>query len=360
MGRTRRAVAEYAREAGFGRIILVHRPFRDSWLTGLLVGVTVIVVVVAGIAVFALTLEESPLWRWPVLGVLAFAWVTFAVCIWGPTPDAERRRLFVVTEHGLLVLSPGEDDPVVVAEYWDDLKISWTGRVHELTWQEGTRERTLTIPAMPGRDELITAVRLSGRVRRWPPRRLFITGVAAVTSALVVWFAAVPLVIDMVLGERPDDITDFAEMCKGDGGFGRAALYQGDGPHPIAVYGDISYPDYSEGNVKDDKNRPLPDTVQLVGCVQKIGRASSASLTSCPYEGGYTQTIYQGRYRVDVYEARTRRHVSTLLIDGDGVTDCSHWLYVRRDAPHNQTYDTAPDEAGYARLLHRLINDPAR
>ncbi|GAB3433875.1 hypothetical protein [Actinophytocola sediminis] len=358
MSRTRRAVAGYALEAGFGRVVRVHRHMRDSGLLGVLVSVTVLAIFAAAIAVFAFVLNESPLWRLPVLGLAGLVGVTAATWFWGPTPDPDRRRWFVIAEHGLLVWSPGSDTPSAAVR-WDDLRVDWSERVPQLTWEDGGQRHTLGLTGVSGRGDLIQAVARSGRVGRWTPGRLARTATAAIATAAVVWFAAVPVVLDLVLGERPDDITNFGQVCAGERDFGRAAAYEGRGPHPIAVYSDHSYPEYSDGAVTDAKGWPLADTVQLVGCVRQIGKATPDSLVSCPYEGGYTMTVYQGRYQVEIYEARTGRPVSSFTIDGSTDTDCAAMIYVLPDDHSEQSYDTSPDEASYAKRLASLVNDEA-
>lgn len=359
MSRTRRAAAEYARKTGFGPVVRVHRYTRDSGLLGVVVSITGIAILAAAMAVFAFVLNDSPLWRLPVLGVAGLVGLTVVTCFWGPAKNPDERRWLVITERGLLVWPPGSDTPSEAVR-WDSMRVEQTGPVHELSWQDGGQRHTLRINGVWGRRDLIQAVELSGRVGRWTRRRLVRRTTAALAAALVVWFAAVPVALDLVLGERPDDITDFAQVCAGKGGFGRAAPYEGRGPHPIAVYRDTSsYPEYSDGAVTDAKGWPPADAVQLVGCVRQTGRATPTSLVSCPYEHGYTMTVYQGRYQVEIYEARTARRVSSATVDGSAGTECSDAIYVRPDDETEQTYDTTPDKADYAKRLASLVDGAA-
>lgn len=349
---TRRAAAEYARGAGYGRVVRIHRRLRSSALLTTLIIVTYLGVFAAALAVFAFVLNDSPWWRLPVVVITVLAWATVAAALWGPDRDAEGRSRLVVTEGGLLVWAPGADTPSVTVP-WHRLRVG----AHQLTWEEGGQQHTLDLTGVVGKRDLISAVRQSGRAVRWPLGRLATTAVATVATALVAWFAVLPVALNVVLGERPDHISDFAAMCEGDGGFGRAAPYGDAGPHPIAVYKPgSSYPEYDYSPATGSEKAPPADTVQLVGCVREAGRADASPLMSCPYTGGYHRTIYQGRYRIDVYEAGTGRQVSTVDIDGSRNVDCARWLYVDDNDPLERNDNTEPDAAAYATVLSPLVN----
>jgi hypothetical protein len=309
--------------------------------------------------VYGLVLEEDPLWRVPILVVIALVGLTVATRFWGPTAEPDRRRWYVIAENGLLVWYPGAANPAA-AERWATLRVDWTGTVYQLTWRDDEDKRhRLALKGVSGLDDLRHAVNRSGRVPRWTRRRRVGTVAAAVAAAFLVW-SAVPVALDVVLGERPDKLGDLAKLCDGDGdgddGLGRAAPYQGRGLHPIVVYGEDTY---SWGNVKDDNGTLRADTVQLVGCVSQIGTVSPDPLVDCPYEGGHTVTIYQGRYQVEIREARTARLVSTFPMEGSTDVDCQEYIYVRRGERSHGSYDTDPDDQDYLQRLLPLIDGPA-
>jgi hypothetical protein len=367
--RPRVSEAEHARRVGFGRIVRVHRRHRDSVVGSILIALTAVGLIVAGLFVFGLTLTGSPLWRLPVLGWTALAGLTAAWWRWGPVRDPARRRRFVVTEGGLLVWAPGYDaEPTAIP--WAELHVERrlvppAMVVPWLVWRDGDAERGFDVSGVVGQRDLIRAVELGGPVPAWPPRRLVGTAVVGLATALVLWFAAVPVALDLVLGERPDHITDLSRICAGGRAFGRADAYQGPGPHPVAVYGDSgTYPDYLAGVDRVGHRWPAADEVRkvrLVGCRRLVGRAKPDVLRSCDYQGGYQTLTYQGRYRIDVYAARTGRHVATVQVDGKPKVDggCVDRILVRPDSDRERVFETDPDDAAYAAVLATLVNKDA-
>ena len=361
--RPRHVLAEHARLAGLGRIARVHRQRREVSVAPALLAVAAVPAV---IAVFALVLSDSPHWRLPVLGYAALLWLNAAWLRWGPIKGPDGRRWFAVAEGGVLVWSPASA-AAPSAIPWDEVRVRRRPApptTHQLVWQEDDREHVVDVPmasAVSRRTDLLSALRRRGPVPPWTLARLAGTAVIGVATVLVGWFAAVPVALDVVLGERPDHITDFSRMCEGGGAFGRAAPYHGAGPHPVAVYNEYGgYPDYHDSPVEDAMGWPPAGSVQLVGCSRLVGRAAETGIATCPYEGGYTVTDYQGRYQVDVYEARTGRAVESFTVDGRVGGDCLEHIYVRPGSPRDRSYETVPSDASYAAALAPLVNGEAR
>ena len=368
MGRNanRRRAAEYAARASFGRVVRVHEEQSDSTIFGVLVGITCIAFVVAGLAVFGLALSGLPAWRLVVLGWVALLLLTLAVWRWGPVEHPDGRRWFGVTEGGLLVWSPElETEPQAIP--WSALRatrriVGPSGAVIRLVWQDDGVEHTFDLPNVFGRKVLLRTVEHRGPVPPRSPLRVAGNAVVGLATALVLWFVAVPVALDIVFGEKPDNVTDLFRMCEGGEAFGRAAPYRGSGPHPLAVYNDgTGYPDYLPGLEWVDSPWPPPDEVQkvqLVGCGQLVGRASPTPLGNCNYEGGYNTTTYQGRYRIDVYEARTGRRITSVTVDGRAESSggCMPRIVVPSDRPQQTVVETLPDDAAYEAQLYALVN----
>jgi hypothetical protein len=186
---------------------------------------------------------------------------------------------------------------------------------------------------------------------------------------VMAWFIVVPLAADVVLGVQPTKITDFVRICTGGGGYGRAAAYQGTGPHSTVIYetiegttdGYTDYPDYSETGSKNFNDYPRPQAVQLVACSRVIGHASQTPLYQCQYQGGYTEVTFQGRWQVDVYTAQTGRKVASYVVDGstaesDSTSPCMNFAYARADAPNELDLDTSPEGRGYEAAFAPLVN----
>jgi hypothetical protein len=343
MDRTRQAMAEHAREAGFGRVVRVHRPLSSSWLYVVFVLAVVFGVPVAGVA---LLMIDPWLWRWPVLCLAVLVALMIAVRRWGPSGPREEQRWFVVAEHGLVVLTW---DSVEVALPWDSVSVERDMGMRRIVWSD---QEAPPSNHVVGRRDLLAAVERGGRLASWTPRRFARTATLGVAAALVAVFVVVPVALDVVLGPRPHELADLAEVCAGDG-IGRAAAYEGEAPHPIAVFGDHPTPEYSAG--------APADTVQLVGCQRSTSGSAPDATATCSYEGGHTLTIFQGTYEITVREARTARVVAVVGIDGERTTDCLEVLHVRTDdLSSDQELLTVPEYAAYERTLSDVTDGPAR
>ncbi|MEU0467137.1 hypothetical protein ABZ215_24310 [Amycolatopsis sp. NPDC006131] len=337
-----RALAARAEAAGLGRLVRVHRPFREPVAGAMLAGIGV---VPAGIAAFYLVLNDSPAWRWVVLGYAALLWATAAWSWWGPVPGG--RCWFASAERGLLIWPQGEE-PIAVR--WERLAADGT----ELVWDTGSR-RVGTVWA---RTELLRTARTG---RPYPPARtprLAIAALSVALSAVVVWFTAVSLALELAFGEQPREITDLARLCTGGAPFGQAPAYTGPGPHAVAVYEGSGFPEYLQGFAETDQNWPPADEVQLVGCSRLIGQAQPAAIRTCEYEDGSSLVTYQGRWAVTVFEARTGRRVAEFTVDGaPSRSDCQPTILVPSGSRGNDDTDySAPEDAAFAAHLTPLVH----
>jgi hypothetical protein len=350
------AVDELADDLGFGRVVRLHRQRRELLLGLVTLGLALLPA--GGAAAVLIAEEHSSLWRLPVLGYALLLWATAAWLWWAPVPDQEPRTWFAVTEGGLIVWS-ADPDRRPRAIPWGGLRLEPRSVDEEwLTWlDEKGRKRGRTIPPVSGRRDLYRAVRRGGPVAPLSTHRVAAVTSFGLASVLALWFAVLPLTAGVLLGHRPEHITELRALCDGGGGFGRAAAYEGAGPHPIAVYGDIDFPDYTAGQDAGPDGWPAPDAVQLVGCAYLTDRTP---ITSCPYEGGYTVALSQGHYRVEVLEARTGRLVATVSIAGDADLTCSEYILVHPDTPKDDTDETRPLDADYAEHLSALVDGDAR
>ncbi|MGI5212553.1 hypothetical protein [Plantactinospora sp. CA-290183] len=359
---SRSGIAVYAERIGFGRIARVHWQRRESALANALAGLSAVGLVLAALIVFGLLISGAPQWRLPVLAWTALAGATYACWRWGPVDDPDRRLRLVVTERGLLVWQPESAEPPTAVP-WPEARVAsravLPGKTADwLVWSDGTETHELALAAVVGRGDLVRAVGQGAPVPGWPIGRLAATGGVGLALAVVLGLAAGPVALDIVLGERPHDITALSRMCEGGDAFGRAVPYRGPGPHPVAVYtGESDYPRHLAG-LDDADGWPPPDDVQLVGCLHLIGRVSPEMLESCDYEGGYTLVMFQGRYRIDVHEVRTGRRVASVPVDGTSGGSCAEFTYAKRDATYDER-DTAPDDAAYAAKLSALVDGEA-
>lgn len=160
-------------------------------------------------------------------------------------------------------------------------------------------------------------------------------------------------------GERATYLSDFARLCSGGGGYGAAAAYGGQGPHPLVVNqdssgnpGEYSGPDYTMGGASESS----PNAVQLVACSHLIGHASPKALLTCPYSDGYTQTTYQGRWRVDVYRARTGTKVASRILSGGQTPGICEKLVTIAPGERQRVEATNPDDNTYREALSSLVN----
>lgn len=354
MGKTRRAIAEHADRLEFGRVVRVHRERQDVLVAAPLL---LFVMVMAGVAALVLSYADEPwLWRLPVLGFAVILWATAAWVWWWPVGGGPRgRHWYVTTERGLIVWQLGAQKPPAIP--WSELHVEPASITSTwLTWQEDGRKRVLTVPTVTGRDELLRAAVRGAPSSPRSARRLAPLGAFWLATALVLGFAAAPMVVDVVGdvldGDRPDELSDLAAVCDGET-YADSAPYDGPGPHPVMVFSEAGYEDYFSG-LPSGRG---PDAVQLVACGRQVGRTP---ITSCDYQGGYTVELQQGHFRVEIYEVRTGRPVRTLTVDGDANTTCDEWIFVREDDPRRTTNDVWPDESAYATALSPLVYEEAR
>jgi hypothetical protein len=139
-------------------------------------------------------------------------------------------------------------------------------------------------------------------------------------------------------GRLPDDVYDLDEACDGKA-YRSAARYEGDGPHPVAVFMPNPLAPSSEQLIKvsplyDAKGiawKPsAPETtsaVQLVAC-GKLLRAGESVKAACFYGPGRPKEEVvdidrnDATYEINVYELRTRRLVHTSVVTGESHMKC--------------------------------------
>jgi len=336
MARIRRRLTDFAQQAGVGPVARVHRQFRSAVAV---VALCAIAAVPAGLGIFGMVLSESPQWREILLAYAGLVGLTVAWSYWGPVNGLPTRCWYAVADGGLVAWEPRQDDAPTVTR-----------------WSEVPVELAHELPTVSGRADLVRAIQTRRPVL--PRRRGLLVGsaVGVLASGLVLWFAAVPLALDVVVGERPGPISDLARMCTGGNSYGRTAAYEGAGSHPVAVYdGYGGYPAHIQGFAPTSETWPSGEEVQLVACLREL--AHGEGLGSCPYEGGYTVSVYQGSYRVDVYEARSGNKVDTFTIDGkNDAGDCSPSIFVgENDSDDERSYTTGPSDADYAAAFEPLV-----
>lgn len=128
----------------------------------------------------------------------------------------------------------------------------------------------------------------------------------------------------------PDETWKLEEACEDPGrAYPDAAPHGGGPPHPIAVFPELDHEyDESQPWLPDD-----PSDVQLVACLERVGRASPSETVvtgagaplECEYGApgiqvpgsGRPVPLVTARYRLTLYELRTGREVATEELDGD-------------------------------------------
>jgi hypothetical protein len=340
METTRRAIAEHADRIGFGRVVRVHRQRRDSDSAVVFLGV---VALVAGAVIVEFVEHDSAMWQLVVLGYVVLAWLTAAWVWWGPVADPMGRLRLVVAEQGLILWHATPS-----AVRWEDLRVEpLTATSDWLTWQDAKgRRRTLAPPTVTGRRDLFQAARRGRPGAPWSARRL--AGIAPfwVVTVVALGIGGVPVALDVVDGDRPERFGDLAKVCDG-APVGRAAAYDGPGPHPVAVFVEGSF-DHLAGS------DTTPDAVPLVACGQRVG---GTFIRTCEYEGGHTVDLHQIRYRAEVREARTARVVDAFTVEGDPGMTCEEYIWVHRgERPTKRADVNEPDEDAYAEKLVDLIS----
>ncbi|WP_430496083.1 hypothetical protein ACQRWP_17305 [Micromonospora trifolii] len=346
--RLRRGVAEHAERAGIGRVVRLHRQHRNG---DSIVGWLILASFPAVIAVGALLLVGSPHWRPVVVGYAALCWGAAAWRHWGPIAGPDGRRWFVVAERGLLIWS-AESNAVVWTIRWGALR----AQSGALAWHEDGQVHELVVPAVSRRKALLRSIDNRTLGPSWSASRLASMASAGLVTVLVAQFAAVPLALDIIRGERPGDFHDLFRICDGGRAFSGAPSYRGPGPHPVAVRLWTSH------DLQVQADRLAPDVVQLIACPNQIGR-SSEPLRSCAWEDGSTEMEYQGHYRVDVHEVSTGRNVTSFEIAGSSdvrpVLACSPYHYDLDDRPDHSEPVTYPTEAALATRLSPLVDGEA-
>jgi hypothetical protein len=195
---------------------------------------------------------------------------------------------------------------------------------------------------------------------------LRLVGTTAVLGLMSWGLMLLPPVNDIVLGDKPRNLWDFARICEDDrtgDPFPRAAAYEPEaGPHPwVAIEnGNSAYA--SKGTETEDPvwpdDEPAPDTVQLVACREPAGSVPGTEV-SCAYSmhglgvGGQSVEFSQGVYTVTVVEARTGDVVRRGTVRGE--TGCAESIVAGEKGPHR----TDPSWEAYADLLAGIHTAPS-
>ncbi|MBE1496251.1 hypothetical protein H4696_003351 [Amycolatopsis lexingtonensis] len=310
-GRRRQAIRDAARAAGLGEVVRIHRSH-----SGVAIGLWVLAgigAVVAVIVTIILRYEQSTIWQWPLLAWSALVGLAVLVTHFGPVHGG--RHWIAVAEGGVVVWQRDS---------------GWTA-----TWAETPQ---LNEDTMCGAGDLATSRLRRAPVGAWTARR--ITSLAALTlfGAAAVWFTAVPVARNYLVGDAPAKTDQLARLCDGGRAFGSTAAYEGAAPHPVVVFaeGTERYSSAPKGD---------PAAVQLVGCVVITGGREAGH---CDYEDGYTTVDYRGQYRVDVVEAHTGRLVGSFPIEaGKARSGCGERLLVpasEADTKRRKDYDLPESE----------------
>lgn len=165
--------------------------------------------------------------------------------------------------------------------------------------------------------------------------------------------------------DKPFVVYRYRAMCEKPQGFEQAAPRAATGPHPVFVYGfwhvreDV--PEMFDPAALDIWDPTDPAKVQLVACVDKVGRGEFVK--SCTYRdngdpfrqapisgGNYRIDLYKATYRVTVYEARTGRLLASSELTGDRfgpkgkprAEPCSLTAYVHQSGPRVEEREADP------------------
>jgi hypothetical protein len=350
---------EAVREARFGPVMRVHRRYPGWEQVQLSLYGLALLFFVAVVPVFALWLNH---WRF-MPGVLFVVGSIAAAVIAAPWYYAVTRgERYAVTELGVLVWSPRAEPPQAI-------RFTHVVRVkkNEVTWNddEGQR-RYLTVRPAIGRYELLAAFAGRAPVPARPASRFGPPLVAALlvlpTVGALLWWGAVPTAVELIRGERPEDVFALDRVCDDGDAFRGSAPYRGQGPHPILVIGEYNH--RVIGVSTTGRNWPDGHVIQLVACGRKIGRIGTYALASCPYTstdggGGYLVNYYQGRFEYDVREARTGRRVGSVTVDGESETNCESRQIFGANSPRTEEIDLPPTSAQLDTAFAALVNGPA-
>lgn len=178
-------------------------------------------------------------------------------------------------------------------------------------------------------------------MRRWMVRSIVLAGAAALAGGAFV------LLRDD--DDKPFEVYHYRAMCTRPHGFEQAAARSGTAPHPVFVYGpwDVreDSPEMFDEAGLDVWDPTEPGKVQLVACVDKVGRGEFVK--RCDYTadfGDYFVNLYKGDYRVTLYEARTGKRVASPRFAGNrfGLDEeptgepCSLTVAVPADGPRSK------------------------
>ncbi|GAB2904681.1 hypothetical protein GCM10022245_45360 [Streptomyces mayteni] len=184
--------------------------------------------------------------------------------------------------------------------------------------------------------------------------RVVIGSAIAVALIAVAWTLVLPWASDTILGERPDDLDDFARLCEDEGAsLGGAAAYSEQVPHPGVLFSEGgSSPTHALG---EDGTDPLPAEVQIVACSRRA-HVSDEPVESCDYGFGPgnpvlgTVNVYQARYRVDVYEAHTGHRIGSRMLVGYASEECPS-----RASADEPDFYTFPGWGQYNNVLEEFV-----
>lgn len=364
LSRSDRAMAaDRAVAAGLGDVTRVHRQRQRT--VGWVVGVAALALC-GGFVTYLLVLTESAFWQIPVFVVCVTACAGWLTALFGPV--AGGRQFFVAAERGVLRWRAGAADHDVLP--YDRIAVREAPRrPSRITWTGPD----IVVPAMSARPALLAAIK-QGR----PGPAGVVAPAAAVLGAIVLAAATAwsgtPLVEDVVIGPPVTD-DDLAGICTNGAGLGRAATYEGAGPHPTVLTSEVapgeppsedhlylSYPDFTLPDTMDTTSGAIHDDVQLVACLRLVKRPDETALQECAYVGNNHDRLYQGHYQLDVIEAHSGRVVTSPEVDGTiHVGDCSQVTFRSQgnDGTESDAF-TSPDDATYRQVLGPLYAGPSR
>jgi hypothetical protein len=332
MGRMR--LRRRAREAGFDAVRAIYRERRDAngtFFVPLLVGA--VVGLPAGLA-------AGSWW----LGLLLSVVVLVPAGLWilcGPVLGPFGRRWYAVCESGVVAWSATRGYAAV----------SWV----ELAELRVQKEWEI-FPENRARD-LLKALRIGRPVRFARFRQ------AAVAAAVSAWLGTVfgvvvlPWSADLFRGEQPPrDMRDLARVCTGGEGHGRTAPYEGEAPHPAAVFTQSGFVELAMAG--PGRPEPAPEEVQVVGCVRSADRSAPASASICHYLGGHSVHYFPATYQVEVYEARTGRRLGAFTLEATEPPGCAFSEIFAEGESHREQ-NLTPSDKQYEQGLAEFVTSPA-
>ncbi|MDQ7810309.1 hypothetical protein Q5425_41850 [Amycolatopsis sp. A133] len=130
---------------------------------------------------------------------------------------------------------------------------------------------------MAGRDLADARLRRSP-VGAWTSRRVTSSTLLVLFGAAAVWFTAVPIARNYLVGDLPAEVDQLGRLCGGGRPFGRSAAYAGPAPHPVVVFAEGAE-QYSSAPHGD------PAAVQLVGPAARPDRSRSRAASATEVAG---------------------------------------------------------------------------